>query len=462
MERPKEAFKLEAKVHVGKLLKHLKGAGISEGVIFHNGGVILNRYDTDVELPFRQESNFFYLTGVEEAGFNLLIDVASSKSILVAPNIDREDAMWRGLPDPLDILRKQYDVDEVIYFVEFFKKLDELNPKTLFVFNNTDCKVLGDKYHSILDKKTAVWPLWDARLIKTKQEIDLMREANRISSNAHIQLMKDARPGMNEGELEALFAYETSRRGCKHQAYGCICGSGTSSSILHYTRNDKWTNKEDPEQLVLVDAGAEHHCYASDITRTWPIGGKYVGEAKIIYEIVYEMQEAVMQAMKPGVPWENMHRLANEIGCKGLVKAGLLHGEIEELVNSHVPAVFFPHGLGHLIGLDVHDVGGYPEGTERIQAPGIRYLRFRRNLEVGMVVTVEPGIYFGQVLVEDALDDDSIKKFINLEALERFRKIGGVRIEDCVVITENGIENLTKIPRKLSEIEALMDHSSKN
>ncbi|PRP83816.1 xaa-Pro dipeptidase [Planoprotostelium fungivorum] len=446
-------FRLNAKDHVKKVLSHLKE---TEGVIFHSGGHILNRYDTDVEYAFRQESNFFYLTGVEEPGFHVLINVADGQSILVAPDLDLDEALWRGMPDTMEVMQSRYDVDRVVFLSQMKETLASLNPSTIFTMTSTDVSKLSE-HSKIIKKGSLDRAVWDARLIKTSQEIDLMREANRISSLAHISIMKNARQGMNECEFEALFSYETMRRGCKHQAYGCICGGGTSASILHYVKNDKDVN--DPKTLVLVDAGAEYHCYASDITRTWPIGGKYIGDAKTIYQIVYDMQDAVFNAMKPGVDWEDMHRLANRIGCEGLIKAGILKGSVDEVMASHLPAVFFPHGLGHLIGLDVHEPGGYPEGVDRINEPGIRYLRFRRKLEPGICCTVEPGIYFVQQLVDEAIISD-MNKYVDMEVLDRFRKVGGVRIEDCVVVTENGIENLTQIPRKIEEIEALMAQKS--
>ncbi|KAF9994574.1 hypothetical protein BGZ65_009791, partial [Modicella reniformis] len=274
---------------------------------------------------------------------------------------------------------------------------------------------------------------------------------------AHIALMKAAKKAQSEVELDALFRYETARFGARVQAYQPIVGVGANAATLHYGRNSASFNSN-YDQLCLVDAGAELGCYASDITRTFPLHGKYAGDAKIVYEIVLQMQKSVLEALKPGVQWEDMHRLASRVAVEGLRKAGVLKTEfsVEEMLEKHVDGVFYPHGLGHMIGLDVHDVGGYPKGVERIQAPGIRYLRMRRALEPGFVVTVEPGVYFVEFILNEAKNDATISKYMNWDVVERFTKVGGVRIEDCVVITETGIDNLTIAPKEIAEIEAIM------
>jgi len=153
-----------------------------------------------------------------------------------------------------------------------------------------------------------------------------------------------------------------------------------------------------------------------------------------------------------------MHELAEKVICEGLLKLDLIRGSVDDLLVHHIPALFFPHGLGHLLGLDTHDVGGFPEGRQRIQRPGIRYLRANRKLEAGMVITVEPGLYFIDANLDPALKDPVLSKFLNAEKLARFRNFGGVRIEDDIIILENGVENMTKLPRTVAEIEAVMGH----
>lgn len=205
---------------------------------------------------------------------------------------------------------------------------------------------------------------------------------------------------------------------------------------------------------MLVDAGCDFRYYAADITRTFPVGGKFTPEGQAIYSLVLKMQKAVFAELKEGVEWEAMHRLAMKVAAHGLVEMGVLQGSPEEALKAGAVAVFFPHGLGHSIGLDVHDVGGYPEGVERIQEPGIRYLRMRRKLVAGMVVTVEPGIYFSPPIIESARSDASLQPFINFAVADSLVPVGGVRIEDSVVITANGYENLTPLIKEVSEVEA--------
>lgn len=232
-------------------------------------------------------------------------------------------------------------------------------------------------------------------------------------------------------------------------------GAGTNGAILHYHQNTSDIRCQG--ELILVDAGCDFRYYASDITRTFPVGGKFTAEGRGIYELVLLMQKTVLRALKPGVLWEDMHRLAVRVAAQGLIKLGVLYdNDLEEILASGAVAVFFPHGLGHSIGLDVHDVGGYPKGVPRIQEPGIRYLRMRRQLVPGMVLTVEPGIYFSRYIIQEAKrTDPGLAKFINFDVAEKLVAVGGVRIEDSVVITSDGHENLTPLVKEVNEIEEL-------
>jgi Xaa-Pro dipeptidase len=208
--------------------------------------------------------------------------------------------------------------------------------------------------------------------------------------------------------------------------------------------------------MFLNDSGGEYHGYAADITCSYPVNGRFTHEQRMIYETVLAANLAVQQAMKPGVAWPDMHRLAERVLAERLRDAGLVKGSVEELLANHIPALFMPHGLGHLMGLDVHDVGGYPEGTTRIDEPGIRSLRCGRKLETGMVITVEPGVYFIDAVLEPALADSVKSRFLAADVVKKFRAFGGVRIEDDVLVTEGGALNLTRVPREPGEIEAVM------
>lgn len=229
-----------------------------------------------------------------------------------------------------------------------------------------------------------------------------MKYAAQVTGLAHISVMKAVTPGNTERELQALFEYECLKNGAKTQAYLPIVAADKRGSILHYGQNDKVV-PSNKDSLLLIDAGCEYLCYASDVTRTYPVGGQFTGDWKTTYEIVLNAQVAVLGAIKEGVEWETMHRLAESKILDGLIKAGIVKGPEAELKNNHIAALFFPHGIGHLIGIDVHDVGGYPEGVGRINEPGIKYLRMRRKLQRSMAVTVEPGVYFVDAILDKAI-----------------------------------------------------------
>jgi Xaa-Pro dipeptidase len=300
--------------------------------------------------------------------------------------------------------------------------------------------------------------LVECRVRKSEKEIDLLRWTNQVSSDAHIAVMQLCAPGLYEYQLEAAFLHHIyDRGGLRFTAYTCICGCGPNSAVLHYGHAGAPNNHQLRDgDMFLNDSGAQFHGYASDVTCSYPVNGKFTPEQKTIYDAVLAANGAVQNAMKPGTLWTEMHRLAERVIAERLLDAGLIRGSLDELLNAHVPALFMPHGLGHLMGLDVHDVGGYPEGTSRIDEPGIRSLRCGRELQSGMVITVEPGIYFIDAILGPALSDPIASRYLVAERIARFRNFGGVRIEDDVLVTRNGAENFTRVPRETSEIESVM------
>ncbi|KAJ3089544.1 hypothetical protein HK102_006137 [Quaeritorhiza haematococci] len=357
-------------------------------------------------------------------------------------------------------MRAQYGFDRCEYADQLGALLKEYAAEKVHVIDGSDLSALhkAGSGVTVVDSHLRS-AIAEARVFKTKGEIEVIRMAAKITGEAHIALMKSLKTGVTtETEMHARFVYECARKGAQFQAYTPIVAGAKRGAVLHYVKNNE-PLPTNPHDFVLVDAGCEYNLYAGDVTRTYPVGGKFVDEWKTTYEIVLDAQKAVLNALKPGVEWEDMHRLATRVICEGLQKAGILRGSTEELLKHHLPALFFPHGLGHLIGIDVHDVGGYPAGVERIQEPGIRYLRMRRTLKPGMYVTVEPGVYFVDTILEPALKDPNTSKYIDLPTLERFRsKVGGVRIEDDVLITESGIENMTGwIPKEIPDIERVMN-----
>lgn len=278
--------------------------------------------------------------------------------------------------------------------------------------------------------KSILYPLiTECRVFKTPFELEVLRYANKISCEAHIDVMKKVRPGMKEYQLESLFRhYCYYNGGARLLSYTCICGSGINSSVLHYGHsgapNDHTLKKG---QLVLNDMGCEYYCYGADITCTFPVNGVFSDQQKIIYNAVLASSRAVMKAVRPGVSWVDMHLLAERTHLEHLIAAGLIQGNIDEMIKLRIPAIFMPHGLGHFLGIDTHDVGGYLEHTPpRPSEDGLKSLRTSRVLEPGMVLTIEPGIYFIGVLLDKILADPVKSKFLVKEKIDQFRDFGGV------------------------------------
>jgi Xaa-Pro dipeptidase len=279
-------------------------------------------------------------------------------------------------------------------------------------------------------------------------------------SDAHIHVMKHARPGVMEYQLEAEFRYHAHfHGGCREMSYTCICGSGENGAVLHYGHaglpNNKQVQKDD---MLLLDMGAEYHCYGADVTRSFPASGKFSAQQRTIYSAVLASQQAVMDAVKPGVRWQDMHELSYKVILEHMQLAGLIvkGANVQEMLDNDIGALFMPHGLGHLLGIDTHDVGGFLKDQTRLNRPGFRSLRCYRTLEAGMVLTVEPGIYFNTVVFENAFNTPEKAKYLVREEIEKFFGFGGVRIEDDIVVTATGCENMTTAPRQIDEIEAIL------
>ena len=450
-----------------RLADRLRAHGASaRGVVVLEGGRAQFRYDTDTEELFKQDSFFKWAFGVKEPGFLGAIEVGSGKSWLFMPRLPAEWAVWQGRIQPPEQFEAMYAVDEVRYADEIAAVLAGLGAKPLYLLKgrNTDSGNWAEpaRFDGIerFDTDTSLLHphIVECRLIKTADEIDLLRYVNGVTSAAHLEVMRRIRPGLTEFHLEAIFRNEIYLRGgCRFTAYHCICGCGPNSAILHYGHqgapNDRVLEDGD---LFLDDSGAEYHGYASDVTCSYPVNGRFTAEQRMVYETVLAANRAVQAAMKPAVPWPDMHRLAERTIAERLLAAGLLRGSVDALMSAFVPNLFMPHGLGHLMGLDVHDPGGYPAGVTRSEEPGLRSLRCGRGLEAGMVITVEPGVYFIDAVLEPALADPRFAPFLVKDVLSRFRGLGGVRIEDDVLVTATGVENLTRVPRTVEDIERVM------
>lgn len=437
-----------------------------EGVLLFAGGGDPLRHDTDHEDVFRQESTFHYLFGVREPGFMGCLDLESGAATLFAPRLPPEYELWMGKINGCEEMKEHYGVEEVVYMDQIAEWFKSRAPSKVYlqrgVNSDSGNEVAPAKFEGLeaYDVDTAALHavVYECRARKNAEEIRLLRYVNRISSDAHMAMMREAQPGIMEYQLESTFAYGCHYTGgCRLLSYTPIAGSGPNSAVLHYGHagapNDR---KLEDGDMVLCDMGCEFFCYASDITNSFPANGKFTPDQRLIFETVAAMQAAVLSSMKPGVQWADMHELAYRVLCERLREAGLLVGEVDDMMAANVGGVLMPHGLGHFMGIDTHDVGGYPKGAQRDARDGYKALRVQRLLEPGFVLTVEPGIYFMDYALRKAKEDPERAKFFNWDRLGDFANFGGIRLEDNVLVTESGIENFTVAPRTVDEVEAVM------
>ncbi len=403
----------------------------------------------DVEYLYRQDSDFYYLSGFAEpeAVLVLIPGREPAEYIMFCRERDREMEIWNGYRAGPEGAIKQYGADDAFPISD----LDEILPgliegrdrvyyamgndpdfdRQVMEWVNTIRAKVRSGAHPPGEFITLDHLLHDLRLYKSPAELRLMKYAAQVSAAAHVRAMEKCRPGMTEYQLEAEYLHEFVRSGARYPAYPPIVGGGKNACILHYIDNSEVLQDGD---LVLVDAGAEYDHYAADITRTFPVNGVFSDEQKAIYELVLKAQKAAIKAVKPGNHWNQPHEVAVEVLTKGLVKLGLLSGRVDELIESEAYRKFYMHRTGHWLGMDVHDVGDYKVDDQW------------RVLEPGMVLTIEPGLYIMP-------DDEDVEP--------KWRGIG-VRIEDDVVVTETGRKVLTSaVPKTVKEIEALMAKAAK-
>ncbi|CAI8792332.1 Xaa-Pro aminopeptidase [Kosakonia quasisacchari] len=397
----------------------------------------------DSEYPYRQHSDFWYFTGFNEPEAVLVLiksDDTHNHSVLFNRVRDKTAEIWFGrrlgqeaAPEKLGVDRALAfpDINEHLY--QLLNGLDavyhaqgEFDYADTIVFTALGKLRKGSRQNLLAPPTLTDWRpmVHEMRLFKSAEEIDVMRRAGEISSLAHTRAMQVCRPGMFEYQLEGEIQHEFNRHGARFPSYNTIVGSGVNGCILHYTENESQMRDGD---LVLIDAGCEYKGYAGDITRTFPVNGKFSPAQREIYDIVLASLERALALFRPGTSIQEVTSEVVRIMITGLVKLGILKGEVDELVEKSAHRPFFMHGLSHWLGLDVHDVGVYGKDRSRELAPG-------------MVLTVEPGLY----IAPDA------------DVPEQYRGIG-IRIEDDIVITEDGNENLTaSVVKTADEIEALM------
>jgi len=450
------AGKYPAKSHARRVVQWMRKKNPSiSGVLYLEGQKTRMIEDNDESMPFRQRRFFYYLTGCAVPDCYFTYDIETDKSTLFIPPVETESVIWSGLPLSEDEALSLYDVDQVLTTDQVASALAHPHSSSAIwaianqVSDHITFLEFNEKDFSLL--KLAIE---ECRAIKDEYEVALTRQANAISTIAHTAVLKAVKHANNERELEALFIEKSISNGAREQAYHSIVASGTAAATLHYVKNYEPLKGK---LNLLLDAGAEYSCYASDITRTFPINGKFSPESRAIYDIVLQMQHVCTIMLKEGVIWDDVHLKAHEIAIEGLLKLGILQGSKEDILKTRTSVAFFPHGLGHYLGMDTHDTGGHPDYEDK--DPMFRYLRVRGALPAGAIITVEPGIYFCRFIIEPYLTDPVHSGYINFDILNRFWEVGGVRIEDNVLITKDGYENLTTAVKDVAEMEKLVNGS---
>ncbi|KAL4917823.1 peptidase M24, structural domain-containing protein [Aspergillus aurantiobrunneus] len=446
--------KYPAKQHARRVATKL---GARDGLIYLAGKATTNWGDSDQPRPFRQRRYFYYLSGVDEADCYLTYDIRNDFLTLYVPNFSLQHAIWMGATLTAREAQRRYDADCVRYYTSLRDDLkswvDQYNKDSPIYVLHSSQKPEITLDGLWLDDDSLIPAMDAAREVKDEYEIRMIREANKISGLAHRRILESIHRMSNEGEIEGLFLDTCVSHGAKHQAYEIIAGSGPNAAVLHYVRNDEPLSGR---QLVCLDAGAEWNCYASDVTRTIPLGQDWPSaHAKDIYAIVEEMQEECIRRVKPGVRFRDLHGLAHAIAIQGLQRLGILKdGTVEEIRRSGASSVFFPHGLGHHVGLEVHDVSAQPiTASERWPREFVPQMS-TPLLQEGMVITIEPGVYFNELALANARNLP-LAKYINFEEAEQYIPIGGVRIEDDLLVTSTGSENLTTAPKGEEMLEVL-------
>ena len=405
-------------------------------------GASMQYRNADSSYAFRQDSNFWYLTGFNEAESTLVLLINEKnnvQSIAFVPEKDELKEIWDGYRAGPEGAMKDYGFDLAFNNTEIDQRLPDLLAGHNQVFypvgksQTLDADIIEwiksakskDRHSSAIDIADASSKVGNQRLIKDEDEIKIMKKACKISAEAHVEAMKFVKPGMTEQEMEAFYQYEFSKRGGRFSAYTPIVAGGENACVLHYVENSK--PLKDGE-LLLVDAGCEFELYASDITRTYPINGKFTTPQLAIYEVVLEAQLKSIEAISTNNNVMDAQIISEKVITQGLIDLGILKGSMEELHAAGAFKDFYMHKIGHWLGIDVHDAGDYMEDGD--------YMKFKP----GMVTTVEPGVYISS----------------SSDVEDKWKGIG-IRIEDDILVTAEGNENLTAfVPSDPKEIEALM------
>jgi Xaa-Pro aminopeptidase len=419
---------------------------------------------------FRQDSTFLYFFGIDLPGLAGVIDFDEGKDYIFGTDVDIESIIWTG-PQPtikdnalkagVELVKPFEDMDGYLKNVMSQNRKIHYIPQyrhdnMILMEKLTGIKTGDQKERSSVDLIKAVV---DLRSVKDKYEIVELEKAAAIGYEMHVTAMRMAKPGVSEREIFGAI-----------EGIALAKGSGTSFPII-LSQNGETLHNHDHSQilekgrLMLTDAGAESTThYACDFTRTVPVGGKFSQKQKEIYQIVVDAINTATDAIKPGVTYQSIHLLAAKVVASGLKDLGIMQGDVDEAVKNSAHAMFFPHGLGHMMGLDVHDMEnygedyvGYDEETKRIQHFGTAYLRLGRKLQEGFVLTNEPGIYFIPALISQWKKENKFAEFINYSKVEEYIGFGGIRLEDDILVTADGHRLIGKrIPVTIDEVESTM------
>ena len=436
---------------------------LREGAVLVPSGLPVPIAGTDQQHAFHAHPEFTYLAGVQTAGAALGFDAAEGWT-LFAPVAGQEDRVWVGDGESLDEIAASSAVERVRPLNELDAWLESRRAEALALLGNADLAAHPAAYGIQGWQSLELEPdedlalhlserISEARRAKDAAEINLMRAAADASTRGHLAALRLARPGMTERQLQIEIEAEFFRAGSARTAYGSIVGSGPNAAILHSSPSARALASGD---LVLIDAGAEYNAYASDVTRTFPIDATFSGIQRDLYQLVHSVQKAAIASVAPGVEYKALHVAACLGIASGLSDLGILRGNAQDLVARDAHALFFVHGLGHMLGLATHDAGGCLAGRSPSDRFGLKWLRADLPLQPGYVVTVEPGIYFIEALITDPVRRETFADAVDWPLVDSLRGFGGIRIEDDVLVTDTGADVLTAaLPSAIAEIEAI-------
>lgn len=427
------------------------------------GGLPVPIAGSDQFHDFHAHPEFLYLAGIHVPGSVLTFDPREGWR-LFAPVPSLEDRVWVGDGVPLEELAALGGFERVRGLDAFAAWLEAHRGEPLAVAGNDDLQHRPAEYgvpgwlqlEPEIDGEASGRLrelMAEARRAKDADELAAMRRAAVASRAGHLAALRTARPGMTERRVQVEIEAEFFRSGGDRTAYGSIVGSGPNGAILHIAPTARELRDGD---IVMVDAGAEVDGYASDVSRTWPVGPRFEGAQRDLYQLVLAVQEQAIHDARPGKEYRELHLEASERLAAGLVDLGILRGDPATLVERDAHALFFPHGLGHMLGLATHDAGGCLAGREKSERFGLKWLRADLPLKPDYVVTIEPGLYFIPALLQDRDRREQYRDAVNWDAVDSLGAFGGIRIEDDVRITTGEPEVLTAaIPKSLTHIEAL-------